>query len=383
VEIGLVLVDREGTVTDEWCSLVNPERDLGPQDIHRIQACDVRRAPTFADLAGDVAARLAGRVVVAHNLSFDSRFLVAEYRRLGVQVPLDHDRGLCTMALSGTYLDSPARSLASCCASAGIEHLETHSALHDARACAGLFARFIQVSGRPEPWHDLLTAARGDVWPVLPTGCGRTCRRTPRDAEPVTFLARLVDRLPRVHYPPRADDYLALLDRALLDRHISESEQDALIETAQALQMTVADAMELHRQYLTALAGAAWQDGIVEDEERRDLVTVAGLLGLSEHDVGAALRETRTSVQEFHWGQFRLQAGDRVAFTGQMAGLREEWELRATSRGLTVANGSVTKRTRVLVAADPDSLSGKAGKARQYGVPIITVPAFEAMLNQM
>jgi DNA polymerase III subunit epsilon len=33
--------------------------------------------------------------------------------------------------------------------------------------------------------------------------------------------------------------------------------------------------------------------------------------------------------------------------------------------------GGVTKSTKVVVAADPESLSGKAGKARSYGIPVV------------
>jgi DNA polymerase-3 subunit epsilon len=35
------------------------------------------------------------------------------------------------------------------------------------------------------------------------------------------------------------------------------------------------------------------------------------------------------------------------------------------------------------VAADPDSLSGKAGKARKLGVPIVTEFAFETIVAEM
>lgn len=89
----MVRLDAYGRVVDEWCSLVNPDRDMGPQDIHGISAAEARRAPVFADLAGAVAARLAGRTVVAHNLAFDAPFLAAEYGRLGLSVPLGGDRG--------------------------------------------------------------------------------------------------------------------------------------------------------------------------------------------------------------------------------------------------------------------------------------------------
>lgn len=42
--------------------------------------------------------------------------------------------------------------------------------------------------------------------------------------------------------------------------------------------------------------------------------------------------------------------------------------------------GTVTKATRVVIAADPNSLSGKAAKARSLGIPIITEDAFERLL---
>jgi DNA polymerase III subunit epsilon len=367
VEIGVVILDRDGSVTDEWCTLLNPQRDLGPQHIHHIRADEVRDAPDFAEIAGDLAKYLADRVVVAHNLSFDLRFLAAEYARLGVNVPLQVDHGLCTMHLSGRYLDSPARSLSACCSCAGIDHHEQHSALHDARACAGLLASFIRSTSRPEPWVELWTRATMRTWPALPAGHGRTCKRHAPDEQQTTFLARLIDRLPRAQHP-QADDYLALLDRALLDRHLSASEQDALIETAQVLGLTFSDTLELHRAYLAALSAAAWQDAVVTEAERSDLAEVAGLLGLSSQDVDIALNKTK--------------AGLVVAFTGQMPGLREHWEHRAALCGLKVADNA-TRATKLLVAADPDSLSGKAKKARQYGIPIVSVQRFDKLLSQI
>lgn len=65
-EIGVVLVSRDGEITGEWSTLVNPRRDLGPQAIHAIRAADVRHAPTFGQIAGWLAGLLAKRVIVAH-----------------------------------------------------------------------------------------------------------------------------------------------------------------------------------------------------------------------------------------------------------------------------------------------------------------------------
>src|SRR5688572_18851115 len=118
IEVAVVHLDASGHRTDEWCTLVNPRRDLGAQRVHGISAADARRAPEFAGVAGELAARLSGRVLVAHNLSFDLRFLQAEFARLGHD--LSGVSGLCTMDLAGRFLGARTRSLAACCAAAEI-----------------------------------------------------------------------------------------------------------------------------------------------------------------------------------------------------------------------------------------------------------------------
>lgn len=87
-EIAIVRMNRDGEVLDRWETLVNPQRDLGKQSLHGIRSCDLLGAPTFSDLAAELAWRLSGTVLVAHNLSFDARFLDAEFRRAGMPVPV-------------------------------------------------------------------------------------------------------------------------------------------------------------------------------------------------------------------------------------------------------------------------------------------------------
>ncbi|MFI5893917.1 BRCT domain-containing protein [Actinoplanes sp. NPDC051513] len=71
-----------------------------------------------------------------------------------------------------------------------------------------------------------------------------------------------------------------------------------------------------------------------------------------------------------------------VVFTGSMSPPRENWEDDAVGHGLVVGD-NVTKRTRLLVAADPDSMSGKAKKARQYDIPIVHPTAYQTMLDTL
>ncbi|WBB52466.1 exonuclease domain-containing protein [Verrucosispora sp. WMMD573] len=381
VEVAVVHLDERGRVTGEWCSLVNPERDLGPQLIHGITAAEARRAPTFEQIAGHVAGLVRGRVLAAHNLHFDASFLRAEYRRTGIQAPIDPAAGLCTMRLASHFLPLAGRSLYDCCRAAGLPPHRAHSALHDARAAAQLLVRYLASAGTPPPWEPAITTAAKLSWPpIRAVSVVPVQRRTPgyRDQH---FLARLVDRLPRLH-EPKGDAYLDLLDQALLDRHVSTTEADALVATAEDLGLARVDVEDLHRSYLAGLAEVAAEDGVVTAAERHDLIQVADLLGLPRPEVDNALQiaMTDSSRQRRHRrDQWNLKANDLVVFTGEMRPQRSEWEEEATAAGLRVGD-RVTKKTRLLVAADPDSMSGKAEKARQYGIPIVHPTAYKQML---
>ncbi|RSM79025.1 hypothetical protein DMH04_32670 [Kibdelosporangium aridum] len=383
VEVAVVQLDDSGQFIDEWCTLVNPERDLGPQHIHGISAAEARRSPRFAEIAGDLGSRIAGRMVVGHNVSFDLRFLAAEFAKLGGRVPLDDKAALCTMRLSDEYLMAPGRSLATCCKAAGVVLGEAHSALHDARATAELLACLLRTVGEPEPWFDHWQEVTSRRWPELPSPTGQEVRRgTASDRS--HFLARLVDGLPKVSHPLRADEYLAVLDRALLDRYLSVTEQDELVGTAQDLGLSRGDTRDLHHRYLMALAMRAWADEVVTDSEMADLRLVAALLGLPDNEIDGTVTAARQLVGLITKSRanFRLRLGDRVVFTGQMRLSREEWTERAQKAGLSVHN-SVTRSTKLVVAADPDSLSGKAKKAHTYRIPIVTEDAFETFLDRM
>jgi DNA polymerase-3 subunit epsilon len=68
--------------------------------------------------------------------------------------------------------------------------------------------------------------------------------------------------------------------------------------------------------------------------------------------------------------EFAFAPGDVLCLTGAMCRPRSEWEAELGQRGFVI--GSLTRRTRILIAADPDSVSGKAKKAREYGIPSST-----------
>ncbi|MBO0885414.1 MAG: 3'-5' exonuclease, partial [Mycobacterium sp.] len=139
VEVAVIQLDRDLAPCGEFVTLLNPGRDIGATHIHGITARDVAGAPRFEQVVPMLLDVLRGRVIVAHNVQFDLRFLHAEFARIGIALP--EPPVMCTMQLAPQYLRGlPARSLAACCDTAGIPLDGAHAAAVDARAVAGLLA---------------------------------------------------------------------------------------------------------------------------------------------------------------------------------------------------------------------------------------------------
>lgn len=385
VEVGVVYVSDRGDIEGEWESLINPQRDVGPTHIHGIGAREVLGAPTFGKIAPHLINSVAGRTITAHNSAFDLRFLEAELATAGVPLPTPRITGLCTMKWSTTFLAAPSRGLGPCCVAAGIRHQNVHSALGDARATAELLAYYLRSCHYRPPWAEELATSRAIYWSQesgsLPE-VAMVTRTTAALARPEGgWLDRIVAHMPRARRP-EVDAYLALLESALLDQYISVHEQEALVSIAAELGLGRVEAVEIHGAYLDTMAMVALADGVVSVDELADLERVAQLLGLPADAVMLALERIRSRpVAGERIARFRLRATDRIVLTGDMAISRDVWTERATRSGLEV--GGITKSTKILVAADPDSMSGKAKKARGYGVPVIGEAAFEKLLLEL
>ena len=300
VEVAVVHVSPGGERERSWSTLLNPGRDLGPQHVHGIAAADVLGAPTFGDVAGTLAELLAGRVFVAHNASFDARFVAAEYAALGFDVPVVPETCLCTMRWSGRLLGGVApRTLAGCCAHVGIPLEGAHAALVDATATAELLGYYLRVlSGGgccdAEDWWQACELAETAAWPAVPVRDVECCVRGASAAEAaVPFLERIVERLPGTCGPAEHQEYLAMLDRALLDRFLSVRERKALVGLADRLGIGRTTAARLHREYGAGLAGEAVADGVVTEDEVVDLVGVAELLGVGADEALGLIEAAR------------------------------------------------------------------------------------------
>lgn len=145
-EIAAVEV-RGGEARVVFDSLINPERPI-PAFISALTSITnemVKDAPRFADVVPQLAAVLEGKIFVAHNATFDWRFLSAEMQRATGR-PLSGTR-LCTVRLARRLLPTlRRRSLDAVTEFYGINIIDRHRAGGDAVATAAVLTRLLAAA---------------------------------------------------------------------------------------------------------------------------------------------------------------------------------------------------------------------------------------------
>ncbi len=139
-EVGFCEV-RNGTVVEEWSSLVNPGTTISPfiEQITGISTAMVADAPRFSEIADQLQTKLAGKVLVAHNARFDYGFLKSEFRRLEQTF---QEQMLCTLKLSrALFPEQKKHSLDELIERHDLQAHNRHRALGDAQVLRAFFAK--------------------------------------------------------------------------------------------------------------------------------------------------------------------------------------------------------------------------------------------------
>ncbi|AZN30751.1 3'-5' exonuclease [Flaviflexus salsibiostraticola] len=388
VEIGVVRLDSEGRIVDSWETLINPMRHVGASHIHGISAKDVVGAPTFQDIADLFALELSGNVFVGHNAKFDATFAQCELAAAGrlddSQIPF-----LDTMTIAKRALGLSRCRLTDVCDALGVTNANAHSALSDALATAQVLQAFLQHdNARDHPeWTDVVTQSSAfcgyRIHNPHYTRDGLRSRQAVAEAQETLSGGAWIGQA--IGHRANPDDaiaaeYFALLDNVLLDNYLSQMEQGQLLQFARTHDLSAGALRSLHADYVHLLIHAAEADGIVTSHESAVITSVSDLLGV---DLGDCQRSAPITMSAPHvrsaLPSITLRPGDRVCVTGPVAQTQAYWEDYFTARGIQVAG--IAKSTKVLIAGDPDSLSGKARKARQYGIPIIGEMAVDSAID--
>jgi DNA polymerase-3 subunit epsilon len=157
VQIAMIRVEPDGS-RDEWETLVNPECPIPPQAtaVHGISDADVRDAPTFSQVRGEVEQRLAGADVAGFNsVRFDLPLLEAELARAGSRPEWTGVRHLDALRIFHTM---ERRDLTAAYRFYCDEDLVgAHGALADARATLEVLdaqvGRYDEVPADPDALH--------------------------------------------------------------------------------------------------------------------------------------------------------------------------------------------------------------------------------------
>jgi DNA polymerase-3 subunit epsilon len=265
--------------------------------------------------------------------------------------------------------------------------VQYHSAMGDVEATANLALSLLQEGE--------LCFDGGQRGLGLPTVIPRSTVTIPRRSaakianKQSGFLASLADR---VVYSLRQDDetrlnYLSLLREALEDRVLDEYEIETLSDFAEIAGLGRAALEGLHKEFLAQMVCVALEDGVITEHELSDLKRLTRLLDLSpdtlEEQIAAAeprqSSDTEKSTTDL--------CGSTVCCTGTIiSNIAGEVITKNRAKELAAAAGlipksGVSKSLDILVVADPDTLSGKAKKAREYGIRIIVERDFWAMIG--
>lgn len=357
IEIALIsLAPKTWDVTDEFDTLINPERDVGPVGVHGITASMVSLAPTFEGVAGAILRRLDGRILIAHNLPFDYKFIKNELLRYGVD--LNGGNGFCT-------LKKTRMKLPHACGRYGIDLGQHHRALADARATVKL-SRILWERNPPPEARPVQTPRRRIFH------AHRTMRRglAANDVSPMHRIVALANY-------PDCDEavccYLDALDWFLDDGVLDGSESAGLAELARELGLSEAEQRESHREYIQCIIEAAQRDKIITEREHNIIAMVVEQLGMSED-----VEIPDVNDKEHTTG---IEPGTKVCFTGEAVvdGKKVErchLETVAVGKGMQPVRSVTKKCCDLLVAADTATSSIKAKNARKWGIAIISAEEF-------
>ena len=131
-------------ITDQYISLVNPERPIQPfvEKLTGINSKMLRNAPRFFEVARRIIEITENCLIVAHNSDFDYRILRTEFKRLGYNFERN---SLCTVSLSQQLLpEMESFKLGKLVRALGIPISDRHRAQGDALATVKLFELLLE-----------------------------------------------------------------------------------------------------------------------------------------------------------------------------------------------------------------------------------------------
>lgn len=169
IEIGILEVSG-GQVVNTFGSLINPGIPVpaSASSVNGLTDADLAGAPTYAEIAPTVAGLVLGKVIVAHNASFDIKFICAMLEEAGFEGEIKY---IDTLGYARKCLpDLPNHKLQTLAEHFSIDTGNAHRAVDDAMTCHLIFQQCKQL---PQPKAEpRSTAAPTPHAPAAPVTAG-------------------------------------------------------------------------------------------------------------------------------------------------------------------------------------------------------------------
>lgn len=135
--VGVVIV-KDGNIVDKYYSLIHPEPEYYQwfcQDVHGLSEEDTDSAPVFPYVWEEIAPKIDGLPLVAHNSPFDESCLREVFKVYQMDYP-DYQFLDTLEASRRLQPDLENHQLQTAAAACGYDLTNHHHALADAEACA-------------------------------------------------------------------------------------------------------------------------------------------------------------------------------------------------------------------------------------------------------
>jgi DNA polymerase III epsilon subunit family exonuclease len=143
IEIAILQIDEIGKKIREFSTLIKPpDGQVGATDIHGIKKSDLKNAPFFSEIVGNIFSLLTNSIIVAHNARFEEGFLKKEFNRSGLSIPAIP--ALDTLWLSRQVIDLENYKLKTVVGGYGHKIINAHTALGDTRAVAKILPKMLK-----------------------------------------------------------------------------------------------------------------------------------------------------------------------------------------------------------------------------------------------
>lgn len=197
VEIGCVELINHLPSGNNFHVYINPERDMpeGAFKVHGLSEEFLSDKPKFAEIAQKFHDFIADTPIIAHNASFDVKFLDWELKQAGFPA-LNQDLVIDTLALARQKFPAGPNSLDALCNRFGIDNAKRtlHGALLDSEILADVYLELI--GGRQT---SLILSDQADVPAAMGGENGTGQQRQAAKQRPKPLPPRLTDQDIKAH----------------------------------------------------------------------------------------------------------------------------------------------------------------------------------------